>query len=487
MSINKSMAHGAFWMISMKFFQRGIGLISNIILVRLLVPEDFGLIAMAMIIFGMLELFNSFGFDMVIIQNQKAQTAHYNTAWTFNLIFGVCMGLLMMLLAVPAALFYHDPRLTEVMLMVAILPILAGVDNIGTVDFRKYLEFNKEFKFEMLKFLARFAFTIPLAFWLQSYWALLWGMLFARLAGLILSYTMHPFRPKLGLSLWREFFHFSKWVFIINMGAFLKNRMTDLILGKVAGPHALGIYSLAYEYANLPLTEMAMPINRAIFPGFSRMSHDLVQLTQSLLNVVALLALAIIPAGLGMCAIASVLVPVLFGEKWLEAVPLMQILSIYGVVFALQNNNGLVYMALGKPRIVAYLSLVYVSILLPVLIYATLAWGMIGAAWAVLVVAAVFLVIDYTVLVIQTQFKIGQLLIQIWRPLVAGLLMYGIIAATSDYLVGNGTDKKLVLLILIFAGIVSYGLFVLLLWWLSGKPASAEHTVLKLCREKLNR
>src|SRR5665213_554253 len=119
-SINQRMASGIVWMVAARLMDRSIGMVSTLILARLLVPGDFGLVAMATAIGGLLDLLGAFSFDLALIQNANAERRHYDTVWTFNAIFGVFCGLALVFLAIPAAMFYHEPRLTRVMYVLSI-------------------------------------------------------------------------------------------------------------------------------------------------------------------------------------------------------------------------------------------------------------------------------------------------------------------------------------------------------------------------------
>src|SRR5205809_4367371 len=113
--INQKMARGAAWMVFFKITDRSIGLLSTMILARLLVPADFGLVAMATAIITMLELLGSFSFDLALIQNQQAEPKNYNTAWTFNVLYAAGSACTLLILALPVAHFYGEPRLRYVM------------------------------------------------------------------------------------------------------------------------------------------------------------------------------------------------------------------------------------------------------------------------------------------------------------------------------------------------------------------------------------
>src|SRR5437899_3290473 len=110
-SINQKMARGIVWMVGARLMDRLIGVLSTLVLARLLVPDDFGLVAMATAILGILELLGAFNFDLALIQRNEPGREHYDTVWTFNVLFGLLCGAALVLLAIPASTFYREPRL----------------------------------------------------------------------------------------------------------------------------------------------------------------------------------------------------------------------------------------------------------------------------------------------------------------------------------------------------------------------------------------
>ncbi len=337
-------------MVLARILDRTIGLASTVILARLLVPADFGLVAMATALLALLELLGMFGVDMALIQNATATRRHFDTAWTFNVILGLVIAIALLALAVPAAHFYNEPRLQPIIICLAAAAVLQGFENIGVVAFRKELRFDKEFKLLLSKKLAMFMVTIPLAFLLRNYWALVAGTVVGRVVSVALTYWLQEYRPRFSLAARGELFQFGKWMMISGVLNFTSNRAADFLIGKLSGPRALGLFSLSYEISNLPTSDLIAPINRAIFPGYAQKAVDLGALRRMYLEVIGLIALLAVPAGVGIAAVAELMVPVVLGPKWVDAVPAMTALSFYGVLLALKSNNHYVYLALGRPR-----------------------------------------------------------------------------------------------------------------------------------------
>lgn len=425
--LNKKMAKGASWMVLFKFSQRGLGLISTVILARLLVPEDFGLVAIAMAIFAALEIMGAFSFDLALIQNQKASRQHYDTAWTFNVFYAIFASIALFLLANPAAAFFEEPNLAGIMHFLALATLIQGFENIGIVAFRKELNFRKEFNFLLIQKIVSFLVTISLAFIFKNYWALVAGIITSKLVGLVISYMMHPYRPRFSLAKASELFHFSKWMLINNILIFVNIRGIDFVIGKMAGTQALGIYSVSYEISNLPTSELVFPITRAVFPGYAKMSNNIVTLKKGFLDVFSLVALFTIPVGTGIAILADPLVQVFLGQKWLDSIPLIQALAVVGIFRALQANTGAIYLALGIPKIITYLSIFNVLLIYPAIIWALASSGVLMAAWAIAAIAFLSMPINFIVLSRKLNLNLLQLISLLWRPAVSSLLMAAVV------------------------------------------------------------
>lgn len=478
------MASGAVWMVLFKLAERSLGFVSTLILARLLVPADFGIVAMATSFVAMLELLSAFGFDVALIRRDDASRPHYDTAWTFNVLVGVGVALAMLAGAGALAAFYGEPALRAILYVLALGSVAQGFENIGVVAFRREMDFRREFRFQVAKKLVMFAVVVPLAFVLRNYWAMVAGIVAGRVAAVGVSYAVHPYRPRFSLAARSDLFHFSKWLLLNNALGFLRERASDFIVGRLRGPRSLGIYSVGYEIANLPTTELVMPINRAVYPAYARMSADLEVLRQGFINVIGIIALFAVPAGAGIAATAHLLAPVLLGERWVETVPLIELLALFGITMALQTNSYSVYLALGRPHLQALMSALFLLVLLPAMFFMTREFGTLGAAQACVLAGVFILPVNYAVALSQLRLGAWSVLRHIWRPLVAAAAMYWIVNRYFD-VIGSGysTAGSLgVLLGAVLLGIGSYFVLLLILWSLVGRPAGPE----ALIRERVS-
>ncbi|QHE76715.1 lipopolysaccharide biosynthesis protein [Hydrogenophaga sp. PBL-H3] len=483
----KQIAKGAAWLMGFKLLDKSIGLISTLVLVRVLTPSDFGLVAMAMAVVSLLELMGAFGFDSALIQRQDTERSHFDTAWTFNVIFGVAIAILLLVMAVPAAAFYREPRLELMLPALAIGAVVGGFENIGTVAFRKELNFRMEFKYLLIKRVAVFIVVVTLAFTLRSFWALIFATIAGKLMAVAISYLLHPYRPRFSLAARADLFHFSKWLFISNLIQFLHSRSTDFILGRTVGSYGLGIYNLAAEISAMPSTELIAPLNRAVYPAYAQLARVREKLLARFLEVYGLISLLSFPVAVGLFCLSDLVVNLLLGAQWVEAVPILQILGLCGLVGALQGNMYVVMSAMGKPKANTLLSASLLAVSLPAVVLASLHYGALGAAYAHFVSALLgFAGIVYVFTRVTGAHK-RQLAAAMWRPMVASAFMAAILLGIGRLAAPIGWEVPLALhlLGLVAVGAVAYAVIVAALWWIAGRPESAEKVLLNFLGNKL--
>lgn len=476
--IDNKIAKGAAWMVSFKMIDRSLGLVSTVILARLLVPEDFGLVAMAMILIGALQLLIAFSFDVPLIQNPNAGREQFDTAWTLNVLFAGICGIVLASLAGVAARFYTEPRLELVIYMLALGFAAQGFSNIGPVIFRREMRFDREFKFLLGKRMAGLLVTIPLAFWMRNYWALVIGQLVGTFVSVALSYFVSDYRPRFSLKAKVELFHSSKWLMMNNILQFLNGRAAELVIGRLGGAGTLGIYTIASEISTLPTTELVAPINRAAFPGYARVATDIAALRSSFLNVISMIALFALPAGIGIASVADLMVPAILGWKWVPAILLIQILAIFGVIQALQTNISYIYLATGHLAYVTVVGAIQFVILLALLVPGILYWGATGAACAFLGSVVLMTPVNQYLIARQLQLSATAFAASLVRPLAASMIMAAVVVGLKSlFVLKEETGPYLVaLLVCVSAGVMSYGILLYVLWRYAGCPHGAERT-----------
>ena len=258
-------------------------------------------------------------------------------------------------------------------------------------------------------------------------------------------------------------------------------RLKDLIIGNMLGAKFTGYVSVGDEIASLPTTEMVAAINRATYPGYAKVSHDLQALKTLFLSTLSYIAILGIPASVGLSLSAPYLVPVMLGEKWLETIPLIQVLGIAYALICINSNAMYIFLAKGKPKTSSLISLFRAIIFISSMIIAIKHYGMMGMAYALLFTAIIMFPVYFAYLRKEIPVAIIEYISILWRPVLASCLMY----VLSSYLFFSfelsvmDTNVNLVdLLLLILFSICIYTASLFSLWKLSGSPEGAEETIM---------
>lgn len=466
-------------MVLFRLFDRSIGIISTAILARLLLPADFGLVAMAMSVIAIIELATAFSFEVALIQKSEPQREHYDTAWTLNILMALGGAFVTVALAYPAASLYGDPRLVLVMLCIAGGWMIGGLENPGIANFRRRMDFSTEFRFMASKRIATFVLTMIAAFTLRSYWALVVGMVAGRVIGVGLSFAMEPFRPRLSLTSARELMSFSGWLLFNNMVGVALTRLPHVFIGRLFGAQALGAYTIGSEIAQLAHTELVAPINRAMFPGYARLVDNLAEFRRVCTDATGAILMVVVPTSVAVALFAQPIVRILLGEQWADAVPVIQILAFAGAVTAVTSNSISAYLALGRPHLVTFILLARLVVFAAVALVYAVDRDVIAVAHTELVASVASLLVSFPMLLRVVRIPVLAYLANLWKPLVASAAA----AACVHLLLGPGGSTMSIasaaarLAIGLPVGLLVYGLAFWLLWRLAGHPQSIEAVV----------
>jgi O-antigen/teichoic acid export membrane protein len=463
-------------MIAGRWGMRAIGLASTVILARLLAPDDFGVIAIALIIVGLLETIAYAGVDLALMRPGADTREHYDTAWTIQLIQGALIAGVLLLIAPWVAPFFSEARATAVIQVIALRPLIIGCQNIGTVAFRKELDFAKDFRFGLYTKLLNFTIVVGMAFWLRNYWALVAGMTTSSLIEVILSYVMHPYRPRLCLRRWREIWGFSQWLIISRAGAFLNRKVDEMVVGRLLGTSAMGGYHVANELATMPNSELVMPLRRAMFPTLAKVSENPAELERLFRLSFSAITAMCFSVGFGLMSVAPELVPIVLGDKWTSAVAAMRWLAVHAAFSSLILTLEMPLWVTGRTRLTATQTWLDLSLLIPTAYFAVTAYGVEGAAIARLTVSLVVLPVMVHFVASACRISALKLYGDLWRPLLAGLTMSAVLSLLTPDVIGS---MPLTLALKILVGVALYPATLLLLWLLAGRPWGVEREAAK--------
>lgn len=486
-AIAEKMAKGAGWLIFLRFMVRGTGIVSTLILARLLLPADFGLVSLAMSLSEGIEAMGALGLQLALIRQPTISRPLYDTAFTITLLRNLVSAAILAALAPWSVEFFGDERLALILYVIAVVTALQGLENIGIVSFRKEMQFEKEVLIFIIPKLVAFVVTLTFAYLLRDYRALLVGIVCQRLTRTALSYIMDSYRPRLTLSAWRELLKFSAWIWLTSVASFIKERSDAYVLGRLLGPAPIGIFRVGQEIASLPSTEMVQPICRALFSGFARAENTGVSTRAIFTQSMGLVLAIILPAAMGLSLCAEPLVLVALGPNWVEAIPVIQILAGVSVLTVVGEIGSMALIAVGRPAASTAMVVVGAAIRLPLIIIGTMQGGLIGLAWAIAISLALEFIVNLTLTVRLLEIKLSAFWLQSWRPLLAVAIMGGVVHEAFVYAPQSANIAVILATLLVVAalGAIVYSVALLGLWRLAGRPPGAETTILGEIKRKL--
>jgi lipopolysaccharide exporter len=476
------MVHGSAWMIALRWAIRLTGLVSTIILARLLTPADFGIVAIAMIVVGMLEILNQTGQKLAIIRHQNPTAAHYDSAWTVSVLIGFGIAVAIVAIAPLTKIYFHEPRAIVVMQCLALRAILGGLENIGTIDFRRDLQFNVFFLYNVYPKLISFVVTIGLALVLRNYWALVAGILTGQLAMTVLSFTMHPHRPRFSLEKVADIWSFSIWTFTRAIGNYLNTQVDQIAIGGISGAASMGRYSVATDVASSPSKEINDPMVAVLYPVMSKLLGDVERLRELYLRTLGWSAIICAAASVGVALVAPEMVHLVLGPKWVDVTPLMGWLALSAGVLGLSSGAYTLFDAVGLPHIGArmqWVRLVILAIAVFPVAFITRDLQMIAATR--LIVTIVFMPTLFFAVGRTIDVSPRDYLRALWRPFAAAAIMAACVVLANRVLPVSGNLKLVIDIVL---GGVSFNAAIFALWIASGQPPSPEQDLVAFFRTR---
>lgn len=345
------MARGTIWVAGARILVNLIAFCSTILLARLLTPSDFGIVAIASAIVAIVTALSELSLAEALIQHRDPTDAHFHSAWTLNLARSTIIGLIIAALAVPLARSYGDPRLVDILLVIAGATAISGASNPKLLMFQRNLVFWQDFAFSVSQKVAGFVAAISVAIVFRSYWALVCGTVATQLCAIIASYLLLPFRPRVRFREARELLSFSVWLTLSRAVNMLNWRSDQLVIGYFLGSTQLGFYTVGDNLASLPTREAIAPLTQTLFPAFARLSDDAERLREAYRRTHAILCAIAFPVGVGFAVVAEPLVLLLMGAKWLPSVPMVQILTVVIALSVLTMPLQALAMAAGETRV----------------------------------------------------------------------------------------------------------------------------------------
>lgn len=472
-------AAGAGWLYSYRWIERLLDFISVVVLARILSPEDFGLVAIAASFVTIIEGLSAFDVSKALIRARDEHRSLYDTAWTLSALRGIATALIMLSIAP----LMTDARISTVLAVLAVSPLVSGLSNPRFVMFERNLDYSRLAILTVGAKLVAFAVTLAIAILYRSYWALVIGLLVGSLASTLLSYVLKPYRPRLSLARFSEIFAFSGWLSLTSVVTTLSMETDKIIVGRLLGIADAGLYFMTQRIGVLPTRELISPLQRILLPSFSELADDRPRMRRVASESINVLASLGLPAGFGFALVANDFVPLVLGEQWSSIVPLLWLLVPYLGLRASLSMTLPCVMALGETRLLFWVSFVYALVHLPAFITATALYGLLGAIVSIVVAGALYTYLNAWMLRRTLGISLSEILAQLKRPLAAAVAMVGsvlVLDALVPLELFSRAGSWPSLLLKLAVGALVFCLLLHAIWRLEGRPPGIENRLLQL-------
>ncbi len=353
MSLTRKTISAFKWSVLGEIASRAIGPVVFLVLARLLVPADFGVVAAAMVVISFSQALSDAGLVKALIQCHDHVEESANAVFWLNLGFGLVVFILLYFSAPLIADFFHDARIASVVQVQSLQIPLSAFSSTHTALLQRDLNFRPLFGVRLATMAAPGLASIPLAMHGMGYWALVLGNLFGHVAQTIALWRCSRWRPHWGLdrSQARELIAFGKWAMLSGLLGWFYGWMDAIVVGHYLGPHDMGLYRTGNTFVTLIFGLIFTPLLPVLYSAFSRLQHDPSKVGRSLLAAVKGIAIVAFPVSVGIIIMRGPIEEFVFGGEWNGIGTVTAILALAHGLAWLVGANGEAYRGIGKPHI----------------------------------------------------------------------------------------------------------------------------------------
>lgn len=372
------------WNATQRFGTVLLTFVSNLVLARLLFPEDFGCIGMLSIFIALSKTFIDGGFGSALIQKQNTTQADYSTIFYWNLLVSALLFAILQIGAPWVAEFYHMPILKDVLRVMSLVLLINGFSVIQTTILTKQLSFKLIAKVNLFSTLIGVIVSIFAAYMGMGVWSLVVNNLLASLIAAILFWILNPWRPswEFNMKSFRELFNFGGLMLLSSLLNTLFENIQGLVIGRFYTAKDMGFYSQAKKLDEVPSSSISQIVTQVSFPVFSQIAGDFVALKNSVRKNIICTTYLIFPLQVMLIVLAKPIFLLLFGDKWLDSVPYFQVLCVYSMFVSLNAINTNIYKAMGRSKVYFWVQLSK-KILGVALLFVGIRFGVMGVTWSV--------------------------------------------------------------------------------------------------------
>ena len=464
MSLREKTLSGAKWSAIATVIIIGLGLVQMTVLARIIDNHQFGLLTVSLVIIALADTLSDFGIANSIIQRKEISHLELTTLYWLNVGLGivVCVALFLLSDAIAGAL--NNPELAPLMRALSFAFVVIPHGQQFRALMQKELEFSKIGMIETSAVLAGFTFTVVSAhFWPLAMTAILGYLVNSAVRTLLFGFF--------GRKIYRPGFHFSlksvssnlrfgAWLTADSIINYVNTNLSTLVLARILGASVAGGYNLAYNVAVVPPMKLNPIITRVLFPAFAKIQDDTEKLRINFYKLLSVVGIINFPTLLGLMVVSGNMVPLVFGEKWVSIVPILQLLCVVGLLRSVGNPIGSLLMAKARVDISFKFNVFKTFLFIPAIVIGGHLAGAMGVTLGFLLVQIINTVLSYFVMikpVLGSSYR--QYILSLWLPFYLSLptlaVSYGLGIALNGHL-------ALLLAVQVAAGALAFAVMIVL-------------------------
>lgn len=464
-SFRSKTLRGFKWSFLNKILFQFVSFILTIVLARLLSPDDFGLFAMITVFssFGM--LFKDFGFGHALIYNKDSSDIEFNSVFVLNFTIGIILTLLFYFSAPLIASFYEESRLENLTKVFSVIFFIQAFGLVNITELKKKVDFKSLAIIENTAHLFSSIIAITMAYYGFGVWSLIANTVLNISFRTIIIFLVSDYRPKFSYDikvikgLWVYSYNVSGNSFL----TYWMRNLDNLMIGKIIGQGPLGIYSMAYTIMLLPIKNISSVIKDVLFPSFSSIGNDIKKIRTVYLKVVQTVALITFPLLAGLACLSDLFVSIVFGDKWLEMIPILSLLALVAIPQSIFTINGTLYLNTGRPDIPFKINMVSLPIYAIGFYLGLKYYGVLGLVYAYISIYAAVAIPIYYFCAKQINLKLMDFISKIIPIVIAVSVMSLEVLLLKEILMEKPINDLSTFLLLIISGVIVYSSTILMM------------------------
>lgn len=459
-NLKKVAAKGLVWSSIDRFGAQGIQFVFGILVTRILMPEDYGLVGMILIFVAVSQTLVDGGFSSALIWKKDSTELDHSTVFYFNISISLLLYLIIYFLAPLISDFYSEPRLTNLIRILCLNFVIISFSNIHQVLIQKRIDFKVLAFINIAGSFLSGAFSLYLAVRGFGVWAIIVQILSKSFITTFFLWVFNKWRPQLKFSLdsLKQLFDFGSRITVAGLINTIFQYIYFNVIGKIFPIASLGFYTRAVQIQEFPVKTISNIFQRVAFPIFSAIQDDSVRLKNAIAKTLRTMAFFVFPVLLGLIAIADELIEVVLTDKWLPAADYFKLLCLVGLFYIFGAINGEILKTKGKSNLILRLEIIS-KIVLVINIIITYRWGISAIILGQLATIFIYYLLSSFYVWKLIGYSIWQQIKDIYIYLLLSVTMFGVVSIFPLFI----SENLLKLIVMSVSGMLFYSLAAVIL------------------------